>query len=214
MTKDEIRDAIMNYLYEQRSKARGVAGLSKKFKDIQKGVQSMNIKQGELADNLQYLVSNKWVEQHYNNQSQWREGYQRTIYYSLSPQGIDMLVGRPSKYSIQEHYKYINIEKIEGLTVIANGIYVNVDYRDFANKVLGLLEEINSSSELSDADKSNLTNDLSTIILQTSKSEGVDGSIIKRAWDDFQNKLIEKGFDTVFSGSLIGIAALVKNLFT
>ncbi|MHA2213834.1 MAG: hypothetical protein ACW992_11800, partial [Candidatus Thorarchaeota archaeon] len=160
---DAIRDAIIRYLYDRHSKARGPKAVAVKISDIQKEMKKSGYKQGETNSNLDYLIQKGWVREVVSQRTfttskgTTQQAESRT--YKISDIGIDKLE-EASVYRRPVPHPNINIVNVKGVTIIGNGNVVNTELTDLSRALKELEEEIIESPDLKDEEKLDIVADI------------------------------------------------------
>lgn len=199
--KDAIRDAIIRYLYDRHSKARGPKGVAVKISDIQKEMKKSGYKQGETNSNLDYLIQKGWVRDVVSQRTyttpkgttQQAESWK----YKISDIGIDKLE-EASVYRRPVPHPNMNIVNVKGVTIIGDGNVVNTELTDLSRALKELEEGVVESSDLKDEEKLDIVADIGSLQSQISSPRPKKG-IIQKIWQG-----IEKSVTLARFAGLIG----------
>ncbi|MEM2742193.1 MAG: hypothetical protein QXD95_08635 [Nitrososphaeria archaeon] len=63
LSNDQIREMILNFLFEKRKKARGLKSIAATSSEIKKELKKYGLKENEIITNLDFLIKNGWVEE-------------------------------------------------------------------------------------------------------------------------------------------------------
>lgn len=192
----ELRSIILCYFYERNqnaTSARGKKGFSVKISDAKRELkQSHQLKQQEVVGNLNYLISQGWIEEERVEKSvPLRTGTvipQSTSFYKISAAGIDKIEG-PSEFTMDK-FKGIRIEATgKNVITVGDGNRVNARFEETANSLVDLKQAI-LGAQMTEADKMDAVADVDCIETQLVKSEP-NRSVIAGAWEGL------KRFETV-----------------
>lgn len=192
----EVRSIILRYFYDRNQKAtsaRGKKGFSVKISDSKRELkQSHELTQQEVVGNLNYLISQGWIEEERVEKSvPLRTGTvipQSTSFYKISAAGIDRIEG-PSEFTMDK-FKGIRIEATgKNVITVGDGNTVNARFEDAANSLVELKQAI-LSSQVAEDEKMDAVADIDCIETQLVKSEP-SRSVIAGAWEGL------KRFETV-----------------
>lgn len=212
-TNDQLRQLILQYFYDRNAVAtsrKGKKGSGIKMKDIKSELKAKHgIIDSQIISNLNYLISQDWVEEETQSKSFTTKGMtfpQNTKFYSITAAGIDRIEG-PSQFT-PKRYEGINVHAMGSVVTIGDGNQVNVKFKDAAQALSDLRKGVSESKDLSDTEKLDIVTDLDSIQNQLVKSNP-NRSIIKTLWNG-----IEK---SVTVGSLIELVAkatpIISQLF-
>lgn len=188
-SEDELRQIILQYFYDRNAKAtsaRGKEGYAVNISDVRKELKaSHGLKQQEVVRNLNYLMSQGWIEEEQVHKSvPLPSGTiipQATSYYKITAAGIDKIEG-DSEFTMDK-FKGIRIEATgQNIITVGDGNQVNARYEDLASELVALKESIRQSEELSEAAKLDAVADIDTIESQLAKTTPNKG-VIQGAWD-------------------------------
>jgi len=190
---DEIREIILRYFYDRNlnaTSARGKRGYSVKISDIKKELKASHaLTQQEVIGNLNYLISQGWIEEEQVEKSvPLKSGTvipQVTSYYKITAAGIDKVEG-PGEFTMDK-FKGIRIEATgQNIITLGDGNQVNAEYKNEAEALVDLKQALLQSESLTEARKLEAIADIDTIESQLAKADP-NRSIIKAAWDGVKN---------------------------
>lgn len=162
----EVRSIILRYFYERNqnaTSARGKNGFSVKISDAKRELKlSHQLTQQEVAGNLNYLISQGWIEEERIEKSvPLRSGTvipQSTSFYKISALGIDKIEG-PSEFTLDK-FKGIRIEATgKNVITVGDGNRVNVRFEEAANALVELKQAI-LSAQVAEAEKMDAVADI------------------------------------------------------
>lgn len=175
-TDDQIREIILQCLYERVKKSKGPAGIAVGIRDLTSLVKSKaDIKQQDISANLQSLIKNKYVDEKeiQNAFATAKFGAKPAVRYELSQTGLSSFE-QGSKFDLGDRNAGININMLNSVAILGNqNVVKNIvrqEYKDGYLKIEELEKKINLSSELSDEQKVDVQADLETIKNQLAKS--------------------------------------------
>lgn len=208
---DEIRAIMLAYFYDRNSNAtsaRGKKGFAIKILDIRKELKSSHgLTQQEVISNLNYLLSQGWVEEEQVQKSvplpSGTVVPQATSYYKITAAGIDKIEG-PGEFTIDK-FKGIKIEATgQNIITVGDGNQVNARYEEAAAGLVDLKRAVLAADVLSEAEKLNAVADIDSIESQLAK-DAPNPAVIAGAWEGLRR------LDTVLSiGEKVGkVAALL-----
>src|ERR1044072_1849517 len=134
---NEIRSIILRYFYERNAaatRARGKKGYSVKITDVRRELKaSHDLSQQEVMSNLNYLLSQGWVDEDKVEKSvPLPSGTvipNTTSYYKITAAGIDKIEG-PGEFTM-EKFKGIKIEATgQNIITVGDGNQVNAKFQD------------------------------------------------------------------------------------
>jgi hypothetical protein len=180
---DQIREAILGFLYSIHQKARGVKSTSIGISKIKQALKKQGFKSQKVVSNLDYLVQTKWVIKEVEEYSLKRGGVPikaKTVTYKISEKGINHFQG-VSKFQTVHKFENINITNIQGVAVVGESNVVYNQYTELFRHLDLLDTEIQKSDKLTDEDKLSSHADIETIKSQLGKSKP-NREILKTAW--------------------------------
>jgi hypothetical protein len=141
----EIRTIVLRYFYDRNAtatSARGKRGYAVKISDVRKELKAGHgLSQQEVMSNLNYLLSQGWVEEDKVEKSvPLPSGTvipNTTSYYKITAAGIDKIEG-PGEFTM-EKFKGIKIEATgQNIITVGDGNQVNAQYQDVAAALVEL----------------------------------------------------------------------------
>ena len=193
---DEIRSIVLRYFYDRNqnaTSARGKKGFAVKITDVRRELkESHQLKQQEVIGNLNYLISQGWIEEEQIEKSvPLKSGTvipQSTSYYKITAAGVDKIEG-PGEFTMDK-FSGIKIEATgRNIITVGDGNEVNATFADAATALVELKQAILQSSDLSESRKMDAVADIDSIESQLAKAEP-NTTVIKGAWEGI------KGLDT------------------
>jgi len=185
-TNDQIRNVILQCLYNKAKKSKGPAGIAIGIRDLTALVKSeIDVKQQEISMNLQFLIKNGYVDEKevQNTFATAKFNAKPSVRYELSQTGFSYFE-QGSKFDLADKNAGINIQMLNSVAVLGNqNVVKNIvrqEYRDGYLKLEELEKKINLSSKISDEDKVNSQADIETIKNQLAK-QNPNTNIIKAA---------------------------------
>ncbi|MCE9628596.1 MAG: hypothetical protein K8Q91_01235 [Candidatus Vogelbacteria bacterium] len=167
---DLIRENILKYLYKINKEASIIDRTRCNERQIFLNLQEKHSRP-EVVSNLDYLIKTGWVK---------LEKINKLPYYSISDKGINHFEG--SSFFQKSHWVTgININNIQGVTVIGDHNFVHQEFGDLYKNLDLLKEEVTKSGTISDEDKLDYQSEIETIKSQLAKKEP-NKNIIKQAW--------------------------------
>jgi hypothetical protein len=185
----DIRSIVLRYFYNRNAaatSARGKKGYAVKITDVRKELKaSHQLSQQEVMSNLNYLLSQGWVEEDKVEKSVALPSGtvipNTTSYYKITAVGIDKIEG-PGEFTMDK-FKGIKIEATgQNIITVGDGNQVNARYRDVAGALVELKQALLQSQAVTEAQKLDVVADIDSIQSQLAKSSPNRG-IIKGAWD-------------------------------
>lgn len=196
-TPNEIRGIVLQYFYNRNqnaTSARGKRGFAVKITDVRRELkESHRLSQQEVIGNLNYLISQGWIEEQTVEKSvPLKSGTvipQSTSYYKISAAGIDKIEG-PGEFTMDK-FSGIKIEATgRNIITVGDGNEVNAAFESAATALVELKQAILQSSDIPESQKMDVVADIDSIESQFAKSEP-SKAVIKGAWEGI------KGLDTV-----------------
>ncbi len=207
-TTDEIRGIMLQYFYDRNknaTSARGKKGFAVKISDVRKELKaSHQLTQQEVVSNLNYLMSQGWIEEEQVAKSvPLPSGTvipQATSYYKITAAGIDKIEG-PGEFTMDK-FKGIKIEATgQNIITVGDGNQVNAQYEDVARALVELKQAVSQTDNLKESQKLDAVADIDSIESQLAKAEP-NSTSIQGAWEGV------KKLDTVLGlGEKIGKVA-------
>ena len=211
---DEIRKAILEYLYRSHENSRSLKSSRVPISQLKRDLKDFGLKERDIVSNLDYLIQSGWVRvESEEKQIKTTRGFIKKDvknYYKISDIGINYFEGSSEFQRPIKSFAGINVTNISGVTLIGDqNLAVNIQYLDLY-KVLSLLSEaVRKSTQLSDTEKLNYVADVETIKDQLAKPEP-DKNIIRSAWERL--KELAKYADLL--GFFNQVAGLIRGLLT
>jgi hypothetical protein len=208
-SNNEIRAIVLRYFYDRNStatSARGKKGYAVKITDVRKELkESHALSQQEVMSNLNYLLSQGWVEEDKVEKSVALPSGtvipNTTSYYKITAAGIDKIEG-PGEFTMDK-FKGIKIEATgQNIITVGDGNQVNAQYKDAAGALVDLKQALLQSPSVSEAQKLDVVADIDSIQSQLAKSSP-NRTVIQGAWEAV------KKLDTV-----LGLADKVSKVAT
>lgn len=198
-SNNEIRKIMLRYFYDRNStstSARGKKGYAIKIMDIRKELKANHtLSQQEVMGNLNYLLSQGWVEEDKVEKSvPLPTGTvipQSTSYYKITAAGVDKIEG-PGEFTMDK-FKGIKIEATgQNIITVGDGNQVNARYQDAAGALVDLKQALLQSPSITETDKLDVVADIDSIQSQLAKANP-NRTVIQGAWEAV------KKLDTVLS---------------
>lgn len=189
----EIRAIMLQYFYDRNAaatSARGKKGYAVKITDIRKELKASHaLSQTEVVSNLNYLISQGWIEEDKVEKSvPLKTGTvipQATSYYKITAPGIDKIEG-PGEFTMDK-FKGIRIEATgRNIITVGDGNQVNASFQDAAAALVDLKSAVLESNDISEAEKMDAVADIETIQSQLAKATP-NHSVISSAWETIRN---------------------------
>lgn len=210
MNDDEIRKAILEYLYRIHREARSLKKARASTKELKQYLRTMGLKEQEIVRNLDYLIQSGWViiEKEETEFKTPRGFVKKQVkpYYKISDLGINYFAGPSEFQRVSKSFSGINITNIQGVTVIGEqNVVVNTQYLDLYRRLSLLSEAVRNSPQLSDKEKLEYVAEIETIKDQLAKPSP-DKNILKLAWDKLKPLATVSGIVSFFKqvAELIG----------
>jgi len=188
-SNNEIRLIMLQYFYDRNKAAtstRGKKGFSIRISDIRRELKaSHGLFLQEVMSNLNYLLSQGWVEEDKVQKSvPLLSGTvipQSTSFYKITAAGIDKIEG-PGEFTM-DRFKGIKIEATgQNIITVGDGNRVNAKYQDVAGALVDLKQGLLQSTALSETQKLDVVADIDSIQSQLAK-EKPNRTIIQGAWE-------------------------------
>lgn len=188
-SNNEIRTIMLQYFYDRNStstSARGKKGYAIKIMDIRKELKAAHgLSQQEVMSNLNYLLSQGWVEEDRVEKSvPLPTGTiipQSTSYYQITAAGIDKIEG-PGEFTMDK-FKGIKIEATgQNIITVGDGNQVNVKFQDVAGALVDLKQALLQSVSVTEAQKLDVVADIDSIQSQLAKANP-NRTVIQGAWE-------------------------------
>ena len=188
-TNNEIRTIILQYFYDRNkgaTSARGKKGYSIKIMDIRKELKKdHDLSQQEILSNLNYLLSQGWVEEDKVEKSvPLPTGTvipQSTSFFKITAAGIDKIEG-PGDFTMDK-FKGIKIEATgQNIITVGDGNQVNAKYSDAAGALVDLKQALLQSTSITESQKLDVVADIDSIQSQLAKANP-NRNVIQGAWE-------------------------------
>jgi hypothetical protein len=188
-SNNEIRRIMLQYFYDRNkvaTSARGKKGYAIKISDVRKELKAgHNLSLQEVMSNLNYLLSQGWVEEDRVEKSvPLPTGTvipQSTSFYRITAAGIDKIEG-PGEFTMDK-FKGIKIEATgQNIITVGDGNQVNAKFQDAAGALVDLKQALLQSTAISESHKLDVVADIDSIQSQLAK-EKPNRTIIQGAWE-------------------------------
>ena len=188
-SNNEIRTIMLQYFYDRNkaaTSARGKKGYAIKIGDIRKELKANhNLAQQEVMSNLNYLLSQGWVEEDKVEKSvPLPSGTvipQSTSFFKISAAGIDKIEG-PGEFTMDK-FKGIKIEATgHNIITVGDGNQVNAKYQDAAGALVDLKQALLQSTSITESQKLEVVADIDSIQSQLAKASP-NRTVIQGAWE-------------------------------
>lgn len=185
----EIRSIVLRYFYERNAaatSARGKKGYAVKITDVRRELKaSHSLSQQEVMSNLNYLLSQGWVDEDKVEKSvPLPSGTvipNTTSYYRITAAGIDKIEG-PGEFTMDK-FKGIKIEATgQNIITVGDGNQVDAQYQDMAGALVELKQALLQSTSVTEAQKLDAVADIDSIQSQLAKSSPNRG-VVRSAWE-------------------------------
>jgi len=209
MTDDEVRKAILEYLYRIHD-ARSLKSASASIGQLKQDLKKLGLKEREIVRNLDYLIQSRWVTvETEETEFKTPRGFikkQVKPYYKISDIGITYFEGPSEFQRVSKSFSGINITNVQGVTVVGDqNVVVNTQYLDLYRRLSLLSEAVRGSAQLSDKEKLDYVTEIETIKDQLAK-QSPDKSIIRLVWEKLKPLATVSGVMSFFKqvAELIG----------
>jgi len=208
LTEDQIRNEILRLLFEIHKSAKSPASAAVGIRDIQSALkESHQLKQQEVASNLDYLVQKGWVGEKvtarsFTTKTGTTQNSQQTK-YKISDIGIDRLE-KASLFRKTPLSGTINITNIRGVTVVGDGNVVNANFTEVVDNLRELRDVLEKSPKLNDEQRLEVLADIDALEVQLQKPK-LNVRVIELLWQSISAIATIAGFaDATFKiGELI-----------
>lgn len=189
LTDNQLREIILRFLYGRNKNAAsrmGKNGSYVRISDLKAELkESHGLKQTEVISNLNYLISQDWVEEKIVSKNFiTKQGHSipsETEYYCITAAGIDKIDG-PSPFT-KDRFAGIRIEATgQNIITMGDGNQINVKFKDAAQALSDLRNAVSQSAELNDSNKLEIVNDIDSIQNQLAKSNP-NKTVIQTLWN-------------------------------
>jgi len=183
-TPDEIRELLLDFLYDHHRNARGVQAQEMGIRKLQQATKARyGFSQQEVASNLDYLVQRGWVREIRRDRTfttpMGTVRPREQVTYKISDAGIDRVEGE-SRFKRLSPYGGVNIANVKGVVVVGDQNVVHNEFVPLSNELDALRKAI-AASRLSETHKVTAIADIQTIQSQLAK-QTPNRSIIRQAW--------------------------------
>ncbi len=182
-SSNEIRTIMLQYFYGRNKAATSARG--KKGYAIKELKASHDLSQQEVMSNLNYLLSQGWVEEDKVEKSiPLPTGTvipQSTSFYKITAAGIDKIEG-PGEFTMDK-FKGIKIEATgQNIITVGDGNQVNAKYQDAAGALVDLKQALLQSTSITETQKLDVVADIDSIQSQLAKANP-NRTVIQGAWE-------------------------------
>src|SRR5438876_467801 len=188
-SNNEIRTIMLQYFYDRNktaTSARGKKGYAIKISDVRKELKAgHDLSQQEVMSNLNYLLSQGWVEEDRVEKSvPLPTGTvipQSTSFFKITAAGIDKIEG-PGEFTMDK-FKGIKIEATgQNIITVGDGNQVNAEYQDVASALVDLKQALLQSTSVTETKKLDVMADIDSIQSQLAKATP-NRTVIQAAWE-------------------------------
>jgi|YelNatPaOPRAMG01_1025707.scaffolds.fasta_scaffold100175_2 hypothetical protein len=201
-SNDQIREMILNFLFEKHQKARSLKSIATTSSEIKRELKKYGLKENEIIANLDFLIKNGWVEEkllRYELPKRRIKVEKRT--FQLSDIGLRYFE-RGSKFDTSGRFGGMVFEDIkDSVIVIGSG---NVVVQRNFYELYGLLEDLKNKIMLSDMPKNEKLDyiaDIESLKAQLAKPIP-EKTIVKKVWEKISNL-----------SKLGGLATLIEKIY-
>jgi hypothetical protein len=184
---DERRDKILRFLYDRHRLARGITAIPIGIMELRREMKTrFGMKQPEVASNLDYLIQIGWVRAEVKARQFVTPGRmvvsREQTKYKISDLGINHLEAA-SMFKKPQTASQVNVTNVRGVTLVgSDGNVVNANYTDLPSAIDELDQAISDSRQITNEQKLDAVDDLSTIRVQVAK-KNPDTALIRGAWE-------------------------------
>lgn len=180
---------MLQYFYDRNkgaTSARGKKGYAIKISDIRKELKaSHSLSQQEVMSNLNYLLSQDWIEEDKVEKSvPLPTGTvipQSTSFYKITAAGIDKIEG-PGEFTMDK-FNGIRIEATgQNIITVGDGNKVNATFENAANALVDLKHALLGSASITETQKLDAVADIDSIQSQLAKTKP-SNTVIQGAWE-------------------------------
>lgn len=184
---------MLRYFYDRNSastSARGKKGYAIKIMDVRKELKTAHsLSQQEVMSNLNYLLSQGWVEEDRVEKSvPLPTGTiipQSTSFYKITAAGIDKIEG-PGEFTMDK-FEGIKIEATgQNIITVGDGNRVNAQFKDAAGALVDLKQALLRASSVTEAQKLDAVADIDSIQSQLAKTSP-NPTVVRGAWENIKN---------------------------
>jgi len=186
-SSNEVRTIVLRYFYDRSrtaTSARGKRGFAVKITDVRRELKSSHrLTQQEVLGNLNYLMSQGWIEEQQIEKSvPLPSGTvipQATSYYKITAAGTDKIEGS-GEFTMRKFHD-IRIDATgQNIITLGDGNQINAQFGDLG-KALADLRGAITKSNAAEGEKLSVVADIETIQSQLAKPKPSTG-IISAAW--------------------------------
>jgi hypothetical protein len=186
---DDRRDKILRFLYDRHQTAKGITAIPIGIQDLRREMKKRyEMKQAEVASNLDYLIQVGWVRPEVKSRSFVTAGGmvlpREQTKYKISEVGINHLEAA-SMFKKPQAASHVNITNVQGVTVVGDGNVVNAKFTELSSALDELDQALADSRQITDEQKLDAAGDLSAIRAQVAK-KNPNPSVIRSAWGGAQ----------------------------
>jgi hypothetical protein len=181
---EEIRLAILRFLYESHRKAGSLSGGRFKILDLKRELKARGLKPAEITRNLDYLVQNEWVVRDAKPITIVRSKTpvsSEQVTYRVSSRGIDLFQGESQFQAPGSLYGISIVQNAPGVIQVGSYNYVDGTFRDLYDNLDSLARTAMLSDSISDEEKWLTLAEVKTMQAQLMKREP-DPTILRKAW--------------------------------
>ena len=189
---NQLREIILTFLYNRNKNASsrmGKNGSYVRVSDLKSELKATHgLKQAEVISNLNYLISQDWVEEKIVSKNfVTKQGHSipsETEFYCITADGIDRLDG-PSPFT-NDKFSGIRIEATgQNIITLGDGNQINVKFREAAEALLELKNGVKAENGLDEETKLEIVSDIETIQGQLAKPLP-NKSVIETMWSGIE----------------------------
>lgn len=179
-----IRDAILEFLYNQSLKAKSIPQRLCALSPISSHIRKLGNDEKLTAHNLSYLLDTGWVKKETETTSGKGFGGKKSVKikierYRITDKGINHFE-QESKYK-KKSFSGINITNMGGVTIVGDNNYVQTNQSELYNILDEMKSTIIQMAEVNDDIKLELKSDIDTIQAQLAKKSPIK-SIVNASW--------------------------------
>lgn len=191
-TDNEVRDIILKFLFNRNKNATSRMGKNGSYIRISELKSELKVshllKQTEVISNLNYLISQGWVEEKVVTKNfVTKQGHSipsETEFYCITADGIDKIDG-PSPFT-NDKFSGIKIEATgQNIITLGDGNQINAKFKESAEALRELKESVKHSPDLNEESKFEIVSDIETIQGQLAKSSP-NKSVVGTLWNSIE----------------------------
>ncbi len=186
---EEIRIAILRFLYESHRKAGSLSGGRFKITDLKRELKAGGLKPAEITRNLDYLVQNEWIVRDVKPFTIFRNKTpvsSEQVTYRVSSRGIDLFQGESQFQAPGSLYGINIVQNAPGVIQVGSFNYVDGRFRELYAELDSLTRTALLSDAISDEEKWLTLAEVKTMQAQLMKQDP-DPSILRKAWSRIDN---------------------------